>query len=80
MTGLMTEAEAAQRLRVCTRKPHYQYDFQFKGSRYYGPAGCSTLRAAETYAGNSLRYRAQARYLRASRSRPNAADGWRRLG
>lgn len=30
-------------------KPHYHYDFQFKGRRYYGSTGCSTLRAAEAY-------------------------------
>lgn len=30
-------------------KPHYHYDFQFKGRRFYGSTGCSTLRAAETF-------------------------------
>ncbi|KPH62301.1 site-specific integrase [Novosphingobium sp. ST904] len=30
-------------------KPHYLYDFQFKGRRYYGSTGCPTKRAAEEF-------------------------------
>lgn len=28
-------------------KPHYHYDFQIRGRRYYGSTGCETKRAAE---------------------------------
>lgn len=30
-------------------KPHYHYDFQFRGRRYYGSTGCETKRAAEAF-------------------------------
>ncbi|AXB75444.1 site-specific integrase [Novosphingobium sp. P6W] len=30
-------------------KPHYHYDFQFRGRRFYGSTGCDTKRAAETF-------------------------------
>ena len=30
-------------------KPHFHYDFQFKGRRYYGSTGCDSLRAAEDF-------------------------------
>lgn len=29
--------------------PHFHYDFQFKGQRYYGSTGCATKRAADEY-------------------------------
>lgn len=30
-------------------KPHYLYDFQFKGRRYYGSTGCTSKRKAEEF-------------------------------
>ncbi|MCB5423929.1 site-specific integrase [Altererythrobacter sp. CC-YST694] len=30
-------------------KPHFHYDFQFRGRRYYGSTGCDTKRAAEAF-------------------------------
>lgn len=30
-------------------KPHFHYDFRFRGQRYYGSTGCDTRRAAEAF-------------------------------
>jgi len=30
-------------------KPHYHYDFQFRGRRYHGSTGCASKRAAEAF-------------------------------
>jgi integrase len=30
-------------------KPHYHFDFQFRGRRFHGSTGCDTKRAAEAY-------------------------------
>lgn len=30
-------------------KPHYHYDFQFRGRRYFGSKGCETKRMAEAF-------------------------------
>ncbi|WP_260925351.1 tyrosine-type recombinase/integrase [Novosphingobium sp. 9] len=30
-------------------KPHFHYDFQFRGRRYHGSTGCDTKRAAEAF-------------------------------
>lgn len=30
-------------------KPHYHFDFQFRGRRYHGSTGCSSKRAAEAF-------------------------------
>lgn len=30
-------------------KPHYHYDFQFRGRRYHGSTGCTSKRAAEEF-------------------------------
>lgn len=30
-------------------KPHYHFDFQFRGRRFHGSTGCTTKRAAEEY-------------------------------
>lgn len=30
-------------------KPHYHFDFQFRGRRFYGSTGCDTKRAAEAF-------------------------------
>lgn len=35
--------------------PYYQYDFQFKGTRFYGSTGCKTKRDAERYEANERR-------------------------